>query len=97
MDAHRGLMTVLVILLVRPSMAEAPKLAGGAIAMPIWENTSFDKLIASYTEAIRLNPKDAEAYKGRAFAYGEKDKHLMSSRTKKADLAEHPNAFYLFG
>ena len=31
-----------------------------------------DKAIADFTEAIRLNPKDAEAYYSRGGAYGEK-------------------------
>ena len=32
----------------------------------------YDKAIADYTEAIRLNPKLAEAYYSRGFAYGKK-------------------------
>ena len=34
-----------------------------------------DKAIADFTEAIRLNPKDAEAYYNRGCAYGEKGDH----------------------
>ena len=33
----------------------------------------YDKAIAEYTEAIRLDPKDAVAYYNRGLAYGNKD------------------------
>ena len=32
----------------------------------------FDKAIADYTEAIRMNPQSAEAYRGRGHVYGVK-------------------------
>ena len=32
----------------------------------------FDKAIADFTEAIRLDPKDAQSYQNRGVAYGKK-------------------------
>jgi tetratricopeptide (TPR) repeat protein len=36
------------------------------------KNTEYDQAIANYTETIRLNPNDADAYFNRAYTYGAK-------------------------
>ena len=39
------------------------------------EKGDFDKAIADYTQAIRLDPKDAEAHFGRGCSYSKKGDH----------------------
>lgn len=41
-------------------------------AATFFKNGDYDKAIAYYTEAIRLNPKDAKAYNNRGLAYDNK-------------------------
>ncbi len=38
-------------------------------------NGEYDKAIAAFDEAIRLNPQDVEAYTGRAYAHAEKGEY----------------------
>ena len=52
----------------RPEVAEAYYGRGCGYG----EKGDYDKAIADYTEAIRLDPKFATAYYGRGVAYGEK-------------------------
>src|SRR5262249_38931280 len=49
---------------------------------------SFDKAIEDYSEAIRLNPKDARSYYGRAYAHGLKHefKETIEDCTKVLEL-----------
>jgi len=45
------------------------------------EKGDHDKAIADFTEAIRLNPKDAEAHFNRGLAYGKKGDHNQAITT----------------
>jgi len=49
-----------------------------------YDKGEYDKAIACYTEAIRLNPKFDDAYSNRGHAYGAKGEHDK----EMADLKE---------
>ena len=55
-----------------------------------------DKAIADYTEAIRLDPKYAEAYCNRGIAYGKKGDHDEAIADFTAAIQIDPNGGYTF-
>ena len=51
----------------------------------------LDKAIADCSQAIRLNPDDAEAYKHRGLAYQEKGDHAKANADLKRAKELDPN------
>jgi Tfp pilus assembly protein PilF len=69
----------LIAVLLLPEVAASADAAGDAFQKGIsyFEKEDYDAAITAFSEAIRLDPKDAKAYYGRAHAYlqkGEKAK-----------------------
>ena len=56
----------------------------------------FDKAIADYTEAIRLDPKYAEAYYNRGCSYGKKGDHDKAITDYTAAIQINPKDGYIF-
>ena len=61
----------MTVLLVRWSVAEEVKSTADALAKgnSSLDDDNFDKAIANFAEAIRIDPKSAKAYSGRGCAY----------------------------
>ena len=65
-------------------------------ALGLRDKGDYDKAIADFTEAIRLDPKDAKAYCNRGVAYGKKreyDKAVADFTRRSVSTRSSPEAY----
>ena len=100
MKNHKRWTVVLLgLLLAVPSLAAEFKSAKEAIekGTALLDKGNYDKAIAAFSEAIRLDPKDARAYYNRARAFGLKgdpNKAITDSDEAIRLDPKFANAFY---
>ena len=56
-----------------------------------WCNYDHDQAIADYTEVLRLDPKDAQAYSGRSETYLSAEKYDLALKDYNTALSLNPN------
>jgi tetratricopeptide (TPR) repeat protein len=64
-----------------------------------YENNNFDKAIADYTQAIKLNPNFAEAYyfRGNSYSYNDSDKTIADYTEAIRLNPRYVNAYFSRG